>query len=185
MLNSKEIKENAGRFWEDSKLDALTAPFRFISRKIRRAIYVLKWAIFLWDKYDFDSHYIYPVLRRKLELLHECLLNGFAIQESVDMKALKTAVRLAKRLDLDEYEHKVYDRHDKKWGASIVWFEPVKDRKGYSTFHSRRPNANTEEEKKTERAELWAAVEVVDRIRLRDKRNLFAIIAKYDRRWWD
>jgi hypothetical protein len=200
MLNSKALKPGNRFEKPDKPIGRVRLMFRRIRdwwwetpvfeayKKVKRFYYRLKkwieWRPILWENYDFDAHTIYQLLRYKLERIYRCLENGHAIQEERDMKALRLAIKLAKRLEAGNYEDSFYDRHDKKWGELKTWFEPIPGSTN-SYWRSSRPNAVTEQEKEQERKETRELYEAAQSKEAREKRWLFAIISKYDKVWWD
>jgi hypothetical protein len=197
MHNSKPLKDFDA---DDKKLSKLylwyiESPFcdwihnfqyKWFHRPYHMILKVLGWYwyIFRFD-YDFDGHSIFSILEYKLKRIERSLLNGSAIQEDMDMKALRIAIKLAGRLKEDRYDMLFYDRHAKKWGELKTWFTPCADRKDMSEWHSSRPNANTPEEQEQERKDFRAACNAGDAMSKREQKWFFDILNKYIRVWWD
>lgn len=163
--------------WPVMKWRAVKHWFRCLKRWI-------SWRKVVWENYDCESHYIFHLLAEKLARMEVSLKNGCAYQEPRDMKALVLAVKLAKRVRDCDYGERAYNRHDKKWGKLQTWFETTEDGKR-SYYRSSRPKADTPEKQEQERAEFLAGVLLGDKTEARDVRNLFEIIAKYYKVWWD
>ncbi len=151
---------------------------------IRRFKRVVKWGRFMWTNWDFDAATIFPLLERKLLRIQHCLINGHAIQEDKDLKALRVAIKLANRLSNDYHERKYYDWHERKWGDSVFWFTDTED-KNYKRWNSRRTKVKTKEDEEQEVTDLRKIWEKSPKWEDRDVKWLFAIIAKYYRVWWD
>lgn len=166
------------KYWlHDKWWDFVGKPIYFLKK-------VYAYAKLLWNDFDFDAQCLYPLIRLKLQRVQKALENGNAIQEDKDMKALKLAIKLLDRLIEDKYWAPM-DRHDRKWGEMETWFEPTERNDGSSYWMSKRAKANTPELKEQEILEFRKAYETEDMLRERDKRNLFRILDKYIRTWWD
>lgn len=143
-----------------------------------RAKRLARWSKFMWTNWDFDGHSIYPLLEYKLKRIQYCLIHGWSVQDEYDMKALRVALKLVKRLSEDHHENALYGRHDKKWGPLQTWFTPTDGEPGYSTFKSSRSKA-------AEREDHLKMFEVEARWRARDEKWFFNILRVHARRWWD
>jgi hypothetical protein len=142
------------------------------------------WNVFRFD-YDFDGHCLFAIIEYKLKRVQKCLVEGHAIQDPKDLKAIKLAIKLASRLKDDKYEERGYDRIDKKYGQSKHWFEPCNDGTGNSIWHSSRPKVNTDAEKEEEISFWRRQYELSDYRCKREERWLYAILLTYCRNWWD
>jgi hypothetical protein len=166
--------------------------WKFFFKPIRdvKKMWQWYWNVFEND-FDFDAAYIYKILAYKMRRVLKCLENGHAVQEPQDLKALKLAIKLADRLFADDYYFDApHRRHDKKWGELQSWTmkeENSEDRPGgpYYRWHSKRPNAITEEQQKEEREDMKKVWEEEDFLRKRDERWFHGIVMKYRRNWWD
>lgn len=144
-----------------------------------------------WDWYrnvwrfdfDFDGHSLFAILEYKLIRLQDCLVNGPAIQMPEDLKALKLAIKLAKRLKENKYEEVGHSRIEKKWGKSIVTFKKLPD--GNSQMNSRRSKAKGKKQQEQAWQESLEQYRLADIRMKREERILYAILHKYLRVWWD
>lgn len=199
MFDSKALKEPERKksWYYDSKLYAWWVDtelsgyyYSFTYKFIENPIFQVKrlvqwyWNVFRND-YDFDGHCLYAIIEYKLKRLEKVLLNGHAIQQPQDMKALKLAIKIAGRLREDKYEEAFFDRFDKKWGEIHTWFEPCNDGSDRSFWRSSRPNVKTEEDKAQESADRTAGYESCHNRMKREEKWLYAILHKYLRYWWD
>ncbi len=142
------------------------------------------WNVFQFD-HDFDGHGLFAIIEYKLKRVEKCLINGHAIQEPKDLKAIKLAIKLAGRLKDDKYEERGEDRTDQKFGPRKNWSEPIGDGSGSSYLRSSRPKVNTDVEKAEEFAFLRKQYELSDCRRKREERWLYAVLYKYLRNFWD
>lgn len=152
---------------------------------ISRSKRLYKWAKFMWTNWDFDALTIYPLLEYKLKRVQHNLINGNAVHEVGDLKALKIALKLAKRLSNDHHENKYHEWHDKKWGKLKTWLTPMNDGTGNYLYNSSRGRAVTIEDKERERQDYLAMWENYGKWRKRDEKLFFAILQKYIPVWWD
>lgn len=149
-----------------------------------RKVFGWYWNVFRFD-YDFDGHSVFAILEYKLKRVEKSLINGTALQENRDMKALRLAIKLAGRLKEDNYDTLFHDRHDKKWGQMKTWFTPSLTHKNMSTWNSSRPKANTPEEIEEERSDFLVACFKGDAMVKREQKWFFDILNKYTNVWWD
>lgn len=163
--------------------------YDFVHKYITNPIFQIK-KLYQWYKnvlqfdYDFDSHGLFRIIEYKLKRLQDCLVDGHLVHDSKDLKALKLAVKLAGRLKEDKYEMLFYDRHEKKWGKLIDWTTPIRGSTNVR-WHARRPKAITKKQKEQEVKDFRESCESADRMMRREERNLYAILLKYGRSWWD
>ena len=192
MLQSKRIKDLHEKessklylWWIDTKISKVYYDFiwKFIQKPIFQIKRLYQWQtqVFRYD-YDFDGHCLFAIIEYKLKRLEAVLKDGHAVQENMDMKALRLAIKLAGRLREDKYEDIFYDRHDAKWGKMKTWFTPTK--RG-SLWNNSRPKANTEAEKDLERTEFTKAYTDAYAMMKREEKWLYAILLKYLRNLWD
>lgn len=108
------------------------------------------------------------------------------LHEDNELRAneIKECLDILKRINADEYLEIAFKEHDKKWGESTYWFEPVEDNPEYSTYHSTRENIKTEEDKELERKEARDCLLKEDELRNVDVTLLFEIIRKHHQGWW-
>lgn len=194
MFDSKALKDFEPKkrsklycWWIESKICDRYYDFLWL---FKNPYYQLKklieWQINVFKKdHDFDGHSMFAIIEYKLKRIEKCLLNGHAIQETKDLKALKLAIKLAGRLKNDKYEERAYDRIDKKYGEMKTWTEPCKDRSDLLEFKSSRPKVNTEEEKKEEWSFRLEQYRLSEYRKNREEKWMYAILLKYLRVWWD
>jgi hypothetical protein len=186
MLDIKAIKVSDSRpsklylWWIDTKFSKWYYDFTW--KFIQNPIFQIKrlwdwyWAVFRYD-YDFDGHCLFRIIEYKLKRLEKVLLNGLAVQDPKDMKALKLAIKLAGRLKEDNYEIAFHDRHDKKWGKRV--------RGRGNTWTSDRPKANTPKKKEQEKKEYWDMIHAAEAQKKREEKIFYGILLKYLRNLWD
>lgn len=202
MLKSKALKEGALKsyagdgekrsklydWWIESKIADwwYNTSWKYFGNPIFQIKRLYQWyvKVFRYD-YDFDGHCLFAIIEYKLIRIEKSLIKGHAIQEDVDMKALRLAIKLARRLKDDSYQEAFWDRHERKWGKMKTWFEPCTDRPSFSTWNSSRPKAVTEEEKELQREDFRKMCFAIDAKTDREQRWFFRILDKYLRIWWD
>lgn len=146
--------------------------------------------LYEWNKhvfindYDFDGHSLFNIIVFKLKRIEKELINGHAVHEPKELQAIRVIIKLGQRLVDDEYNNRILDRHDAKWGQSEYWLTPDVDSE-YFSFHSQRPKAVFEKQKLQERKEYIDALHKCDSIKLRDKRLFFSLLNKHLDNFWD
>lgn len=141
------------------------------------------WNVFRND-FDFDAHSIFSMLEYKLKRVLKALENGCAVQEPKDIKALKLAIKLAKRLKEDNYSTVAHDRVDRKYGPNHHWTTPIKGSTSVRC-HSKFEKVNTPEEEK-ECNDYRRNQYLMSDVRMqKEEKWFYAILHKYMRTWWD
>src|ERR1700678_2782740 len=108
MFQSKRVKDLKEKessklylWWIDTKISKVYYDFmwKFIQKPIFQIKRLYQWQtnVFKHD-YDFDGHCLFAIIEYKLKRLEAVLKDGHVVQESVDMKALRLAIKLAGRL---------------------------------------------------------------------------------------
>lgn len=148
------------------------------------------YARFGWLNYDFDSAYMFHLMEFKLKRILDCLLHGHAVQDKVNIDALKEAIKIVERLGSShEYDDKYHEAHSKKWGRIKSKHIPIEfDKKGKPTLYrweTSRKNVKTPKQKEQERKEFMECVYAGERDRLADHDRLNEIFKKHERGWWD
>lgn len=163
--------------------------YKWIRILVKNPTYQIKrliewyWNVFRFD-YDFDGHCLFAIIEYKLKRLQKVLLNGHAVQELKDLKALRLAIKLAGRLKAEEYSHRFHERHESKFGKKEYWFTPQQD-SDYLTMHTQQENAVFEKDKKRARKEFISGLTLADATERREQKWLFDILNKYLRNLWD
>jgi hypothetical protein len=194
MLQSKAIKEFTDEksskiysWWIGTAVSKWYYDFtwKFFGKPIERVkkVWGWYWNVFRFD-YDFDGHSLFAIIEYKLQRLEKVLIKGHAIQEPQDMKALKTAIKLAGRLKDDKYEIPFYERHNRKWGEMRSKFVPDK-KTGSTKWLTSRPKAKTKKQQEEELKEFRAYYIAAEAQQKREEKNLYSILSKYLRNWWD
>lgn len=184
LKNDRDLtwKLNLKLWWWDFPPVRFIHSIRVTFRRLKRAYH---WASFMWTNWDFDGATIYPLLEHKLKRVEHSLKNGYAEHEDRDMKALRAAIKLARRLSDEYHETKLYAWHERKWGELRVWTTPCEDRPEYFKFNSTRPNIKNDTDKENERSDhmdIWAKEH---KWRNRDEKWFYDILRIYVRKWWD
>lgn len=193
MIDSKQVdldkeKSSAIYSWwiETPMSDWLHKVRMFFWKPYNQLRKLIQWQINVFhNDFDFDAHSVFAILEYKLKRVEKSLVNGCAVQEDADMKALRLAIKLAGRLFEDKYDSIVFDRIENKWGELTHWTTPDEDRKGYFEWHTTRANFKTPADEVQERKETKEGMLVAYNKMKREERWLYDILHKYMRRWWD
>jgi hypothetical protein len=93
---------------------------------------LIKWFPVIWKDRDWDSHYIFSILEHKLKLQSEGISKrNIHTNAQRDAEIMRTCIKLMEKIREGYYESEYMDYHKSKY-----WFEPIKDRPGYSTWES-------------------------------------------------
>ena len=198
MLNSKRLKDRE-KEKPETKLQELWNKiyvsdwFGYIHKPYSEVCYFFKrlkknylfYKNVLKFDYDFDSHGLLLMIHYKLKAMYPVLENGYAIQEDKDMQALRIAIKLSKRLWEDNYEERTWNKIEAKYGKLKHRSVKLNDGSGcYQMITSYGGNENEEYLEKVW-AEKRLMYEVLEKCRERDERNLYGILLKYRRSWWE
>jgi len=129
--------ERESRSWLRRKIDYISFWWRHdgkyfhleFKRGIKNLIY---WFPIVWRDRNWDSHYIFEILKHKLKAQSK-YIGGRDIhaQSKRDAEVMMTCVRLMEKVQDEFYSSEYSDYHKTKH-----WFEPA-DKEGYSTWESR------------------------------------------------
>ena len=160
--------------------------YKFITNPIFQVKRLYQWYVnVFYNDFDFDARSLFGIIEYKLKRIEECLINGRAVQEPKDLKAIRLAIKLAGRLKDDKYYMNGYDRIEKKFGKLNSWFEPCNDGSTNSFWRSSRPKVITDEDKKQEREYHKLQYELSSLKMKRETKWLYSILANHLRSWWD
>jgi hypothetical protein len=187
-LGDEELKEG---FWTWERCNYgffsfFYKPYREIRHFFCRAKknYLL-WKNVLRYDYDFDFHCHFTALRYKLQTVHDCIKDDYAVQEDKDMQALRICIKLAKRLEDDRYEDRAWRKIEAKYGELGHDTVPLNDGSGCSrwitTYGGVVASEEVQEAANQDRLPLY---DLAEKCRVRDERNLYAIMLKHRRSWW-
>ena len=100
-----------------------------------------KWLPVIWKDRDWDTHFIYELLKKKLEFQSDYIgKRGIHTEAKKDSRNMKICVSLIKKLQDQEYETEYIDYSETRY-----WFEPYKDLPGYSTLEIEELSENYDE----------------------------------------
>lgn len=187
-MNIKDLKPfelDKLPWWEDNKVyDFLWKIYnKLIYNPAHRLEHHWSYLKVLRHDYDWEAHSIFRILHHKLSRVRVALENGHAIHEEPTLKALNLAIKLAYKLDKDDYSAS-YNRYEKKWGELETWTTPIPGRTSVF-WHSQRKHAIFEKDKTQEREEHLIAMYADEARKQRDRKIFFSILAKYLPSWWD
>jgi len=91
-----------------------------------------KWFPTIWKQRDWDHDFIYNILAKKLEFQAKYIgERSFHTNANHDAERIRLVVKLIK-LEQDEF----YNMEYMEYAENKHWFEPCKDKPGYSTWES-------------------------------------------------
>lgn len=159
----------------------LKTEIRWFFKNIKR---IFEYLPVVWNDRDWDEHYIYKILKYKIERTRRENLRGNHLHKNRYAKQMRTCEILLDRLAKDNYFDKLNEKHEKKWGELKVDFLPVNPDSGYGQIDLSHPNAKTAEQKEQQSKEFKRIMKQENMLRKQDL-DLFAkIFARNSRNWW-
>lgn len=155
---------------------------RYFFRRVKKNYLI--WKNVLRYDYDFEFHCHFTALRYKLECVENCLKSDYAEQENQHMKALRICIKLAKKIEEDKYDERVWDFIEKKYGALGNRSVELPDKPGYFQWISNYGGDESEETKQKAFEDRKVLHAISEKRQHRDERNLYAIMLKYRQNWW-
>lgn len=120
-----KLKSKLKWFWED---------LRYIPKEFYRGVSkIFYWLPIIWKDRDWDSHYIFEVLKHKLKAQARYISDrNLHTTAQQDARNMRICVSLIEKVQEEFYDMEYLDYQDLK-----TWFEPIDDQPGYSTWNSR------------------------------------------------
>ena len=142
-----------------------------------------RWFKVIWNDRNWDSHYIFVMLRHKLDLTEKHLREyNNHVNATKDANNIRKCVFLLDRIIADVYDVNANQRHEEKWGeAKFEWIDVGEFRK----LEIKYPNVKTEEDEKQERKDFIRASEHGRDVQKQDLDMLFSELRKHIQEWWD
>jgi len=129
------------------------------------------WFPIIWQDRNWDYWFLFRIILFKLKLMEKSL------EEGQISKKLHICILLLQRLIDDDYETKLFDLHEKKWGKAKFTTQPVLS----VTFEK----VITEEDKKQELKELRKLITHAKYLRQQDLEYFCKLFKKHVFTWWD
>jgi len=136
-------EERESRSWLRRKIDYISLWWehdgRYMGKQFVQGIKnVWYWFPVIWKDRNWDDSFIFDILSHKLKS-HAKYIGGRGIHVSAerDAEVMMTCVRLIEKVQDEWYSAEYMDYHKTKH-----WFEPVKDKPGYSTWESKELEEN-------------------------------------------
>lgn len=162
-----------------------------------------RWAPTIWKDRDWDQHYIYEILAKKIEFQSKYIGDrDFHTEAKRDSERMKLVVKLI-RLQQEDFYHMEYMDYEE----SENWFEDIDDKPGFSEWKHRTLSERYDEYfakyprqyKRVLSGELnmfkhkevdsdnkrIIAMEIAHENQARCQRLLFTLMESNIERWWD
>lgn len=136
----KQAKNNPPSFWKKLKwkLDDVKYWPRNLKLSIKSIWY---WFPIIWKDRNWDHRYIYTILQHKLKAQSKYIgERGIHLTAKRDAEIMMTCVRL-----IDKVADEFYATEYMDYFVDLNWFEPYKDKEGYSTWESKTINDHSEQ----------------------------------------
>ena len=127
----RKIMDNISLWWENEA--------RFYWRNFKTGIKnIVYWFPTICKDRNWDSHYIFEIMIHKLKAQSKYIgERDIHTRAKRDAEVMMTCVRLMKLVQKETYSSEYMDYHKTK-----NWFEPCKDKEGYSTWESKELEEN-------------------------------------------
>jgi len=127
----RKIMDNISLWWENEA--------RFYWRNFKTGIKnIVYWFPIICKDRNWDSHYIFEIMIHKLKAQSKYIgERDIHTRAKRDAEVMMTCVRLMKLVQKETYSSEYMDYHKTK-----NWFEPCKDKEGYSTWESKELEEN-------------------------------------------
>lgn len=155
-------------------------PFRFLRTIHNGIMNLLYWFPIIWKDRNWDHHFLFVLLRHKLQSMEKFFRgeDAWSLYGERDADNIKKCILLIDRILEQDYSEMAFKKHDEKWGEIQMDFKPDRILNIY------RPNV-TPENKELERKENSKCHEHEDYLAKQDLEYLFHLLVKYVRCWWD
>lgn len=153
-------------------------------RFIRRIIHVIKWLPIIWNDSEWDSYYIFKILRFKLYNMGKHFHNnGHCINHKEVAHEMKTCIHLLDRIMEDGYDLEAFDLIEKKWGKiNNIW--EYRDKYTLLKYSYRDKVFSKKDDEQCHKHSLREYKRAEDR-RNYDIYYLFHILNRKILTWWD
>jgi hypothetical protein len=192
---------------KNNLLDRIQRWWRFEGRHIPRNIRVgirnlWQWAPTIWRDRDWDGHYIYELLRVKLE--HQAAYIGdrdIRVESKRDAERMRLVARLIKLQQDETYGMEYMDYHDTKYefvptDASENWYimEEIEISECFDAYFAKYPRQykrvisgeiNRYRRPPENNDKKLIAMEIAHENQSRCQRLIFDIMHDHIERWWD
>lgn len=137
------------------------------------------WFKLIWSDRNWDYHYIYVILRHKLDLMEKSIRrNGNHTEADSDADQIKECVDILDRLVNDVYFDLAYKDYEEKWGE--IKFKVEENR-----LQLDNPNVKTPEDHEEERHDFKNAMMKENILKEKDINRLFDLMKNNIQNWWD
>ena len=176
---------------------------RHIPRNIRAGVRNLwRWFPTIWRDRDWDTHYIYEILRVKLEHQAQYIADrDFHTEAKRDAERMRLVARLIKLQQEDHYAMEYIDYHESSFefvptDATKKWFTLEEDvhSERFEEYFAKYPGQykramlgelNRYRRRAEEKDAQLIAMEIAHENQARCRRLIFDIMHNHIERWWD
>jgi len=138
------------------------------------------WLPVIWKDRWWDSHFIYPIIHKKLSLVEKATRKyGIHVHAEKDADKIRKCVLLLERIMSDEYMKIAFKRHDERWGETTMEFT---EKDGVVFRHEK---VIDEKDEVAQLKDFKAAMEHEEMLRKQDIELLFKLMNKHIQTWWD
>ncbi len=132
-----------------------------------------KWRKIIWLDHQWDQTYLLKILKFKMEQMEKYFkYNGISVDGPEDAKKIERCVILLDRLLKDNYSDVAYEEYNKKWKEDVEDYLDLKKILNKTITPQQR-------------TDLKNAAQTEEELIEKDYEELFGIMKKEIRKWWD
>jgi len=146
---------------------------------------LIRWFPVIWRDRDYDEHYLFAVMKKKLRQMAKCQKIGPTMSGEETAKKMNICVNLLDRLMKSDYDVEALRKVEEKWGELIDISSPNPDNRGYYEFKMKYENVKTPKDEEESRKMSRRETKLGDARQQYDKDYLFDIIKKHIFGWWN
>lgn len=146
---------------------------------------IFRWFSTIWSDRNWDSYFLYKILRKKLSLMEDNFRKyGYGINSERNADKIHICVLLLDRLINDNYIDLTYKNFYKKYGEPEFKFEKI-DNGEYSRLVDRTDEILTKKELERKNKEFRRLTKHEGMLKKQDIDYLFKLMRKHIEGWWD
>ncbi len=140
---------------------------------------IFRWLPVIWCDRQWDHYYFLILIQKKIQLMEKFFRHNAHFVGDIEVADnLKEQLVILKRIVDDDYENRVMEEHDKKWGRPKMSF---KESGVLLVVRSKVTDENKEQEKE----EFFARMKMGDETKKVDIHTFFDYMRDHIEDWWD
>lgn len=160
----------------------------FFRKNYNNVVHLIKWFPIIWNDRQWDDHFFFLVLQKKLNLMEEYFVSDKSMwalcnDKKLALKRLRICSNLVKRIIDDNYLSNALDAHEKVYGKCEFKFKPISNSKNSEiVIVNEKANVYSDEFINKSRKHWYKHS---DKMKKQDIDMLFKLLSKNIERYWD